>query len=281
MLPQTGIYALPSSLLDLFSAFLERCLEGNRTPNRVLQLEGNEAVSPLRADRRMLCLGDTLEASPQLCTSVVLLLAREQSHGKCFLNQNLDQLENQTNAGLIFHENLENLIPRPKACLSLCYFLIPHLAAHQVNGRFYATSHSAYDFQDMHVMGMLPVSVFQLLIDLTIFTAAETYICIFACIYQQLHDQISWREMLADNLCYVYTNYKEVKGMVHKTFLTTLSSLRHSWSHTEKAERLARRYSTKSSSSLLAHFLQCQVQAAGHLSLQFPIPQKENHFLYL
>lgn len=183
-------------------------------------------MSPLRADRRMLCLGDTQEASPQLCTSVVLLLAREQSHGKCFLNQTLDQLENQTNAGLIFHKNLENLIPRPKACLSLCYFLIPHLAAHQVNGRLHAASHSAYDFQDMHAMGMLPVSVFQLHIDPTVFTAEEIYIaflpaCISSCMTR------SPREMLVDNLCFVYTNFKEVKGMLQRTLLTILSSLIH------------------------------------------------------
>lgn len=149
-------------------------------------------MSLLGADSRMLCSGDTLDAVPQLCTSVVLLLAREQSCGKCFLNQTLDGLENQTNAGLIFHENLENLIPGPIACSSLCYFLIPLLAAHQVNGRFHAASHSVYDFQAMDVTGMLPVSVFQLHDDPTIFTTAETYICIFACMYQQLHDQLSW-----------------------------------------------------------------------------------------
>lgn len=114
-------------------------------------------MSLLRTDSRMLCLGDTLEAAPQLCTSVILLLDREQSHEKCSLNQTLDGLENKTNANLIFHENLENLIPSPIACLSLSYFLIPLLAAHRVNGRFHAVSHSAYNFQAMDVVGMLPV----------------------------------------------------------------------------------------------------------------------------
>lgn len=149
-------------------------------------------MSLLRADSRMLCLGDTLEAAPQLRTSVVLLLAREQSRGKCFLNQTLDGLENQTNAGLIFHKNLENLIPSPVACSSLCYFLILLLAARQVNGRFHAASRSAYNFQAVDVMGMLPVSVFQLHVDPTIFAAAEIYIFIFAFMYQQLCDQIPW-----------------------------------------------------------------------------------------
>lgn len=131
----------------------------------------------LRADSRMLCSGDTLEVALQLCTSVVLLLAKEQSHGKCFLNQTLHGLENQTNAGLIFHENLENLIPSPIACSRLCYFLIPLLAAHQVNGRFHAASHSAYNFQVIDVTGMLPVSAFQPHVDPTIFNA-EIYIFI-------------------------------------------------------------------------------------------------------
>lgn len=130
-------------------------------------------MSLLRADSRMPCLGDTLEAAPQLRTSVILLLAREQSHGKCFLNQTLDGLENQTNAGLIFHENLENLIPSPVACSSLCYFLILLLAAHQVNGRFRAAPHSAYNFQAVDVTGVLPAPVLQLHVDPTIFTAAE------------------------------------------------------------------------------------------------------------
>lgn len=134
----------------------------------------------LRADNRMLCSGDTLEAAPQLCTSVVLLLAREQSHGKCFFNQTIDELENQTNAGLIFHKNLENLIPSPVACSNLCYFVILLLATHQVNGRSHAVSHSASNFQAMDITSMLPVSVFQLHVDPTIFTAAEIYIFTFA-----------------------------------------------------------------------------------------------------
>lgn len=129
----------------------------------------------------MLCSRDTLEAAPQLCTSVVLLLAREQSHGKCFFNQTIDELENQTNAGLIFHKNLENLIPSPVACSNLCYFVILLLAAHQVNGRSHAVSHSASNFQAMDITSMLPVSVFQLHVDPTIFTAAENYIFTFAC----------------------------------------------------------------------------------------------------
>lgn len=83
------------------------------------------------------------------------------------------------------------MIPSPIACSSLWYFLILLLAAHQVNGRFHAASHSAYNFQAMDVMGMLPVSVFQLHVDPTIF-AAEIYIFIFACVYHQLCDQISW-----------------------------------------------------------------------------------------
>jgi len=145
-------------------------------------------MSLLRADSKILCSGDTLEAALQLCTSVILLPAREQSHGKCFLNQTLDGLENQTNAGLIFHENLENLIPSPTARSSLRYFLIPLLAAHQVNGRFHVVSHSPYNFQAVDVTGMLPVSVFQL----HVVTAAEIYIFIFACLYQQLRGLISW-----------------------------------------------------------------------------------------
>lgn len=172
----------------------------------------------------MLCSRDTLDAVPQLCTSVVLLLAREQSRGKCFLNQTLDGLENQTNAGLIFHENLENLIPGPIACSSLCYFLIPLLAAHQVNGRFHAASHSVYDFQAMDVTGTLPVSVFQLHDDPTIFTTAETYICIFACVYQQLRDQLSWCLQMTSPMhrC----KFQGIKGTFHNMVLITLSSPR-------------------------------------------------------
>lgn len=71
-----GGYALPISLLKIFMAILERCLKGSVTP-RVQQCEGNEAVSVLRAASRILCSGDTLETVLQLCTSAVLLLARE------------------------------------------------------------------------------------------------------------------------------------------------------------------------------------------------------------
>lgn len=107
--------------------------------------------------------------------------------------------KNQTNAGLIFHENLENLIPRPIACSRLCYFLIPLLAAHQVNGRFHAASHSAYDFQVIDVMGTLPVSAFQLHVDPTIVNA-EINIFILPCVYQQLRDQISWCLQLTSHI---------------------------------------------------------------------------------
>lgn len=194
-------------------------------------------MSLLRADNRMLCSGDILEAAPQLCTSVVLLLAREQSHGKCFFNQTLDELENQTNVGLIFHESLENLIPSPVACSSLCYFLILLLAAHQVNGRFHAASRSACNFQAMDITSMLPVSVFQLHVDPTIFTAAEIYIFIFAC------------------LC--------LTGKGKHTFHSLVYSLspvpKNGWPHTEKTVYMAMTYSTNPSSHLLSPVLQYQV----------------------
>lgn len=66
-------------------------------------------------------------------------------------------------------------------------FLILLLAAHEVNGRFHAVPHSAYNFQSLDVMGMLPVSVFQLCVDPTI-SAAEICIFFFVHMYQQLHD---------------------------------------------------------------------------------------------
>lgn len=206
-------------------------------------------------------MGDTVEAAPQLCTSVVLLLAREQSHGKCFLNQTLDGLENQTNAGLIFHENLENLIPSPIACSSLCYFLIPLLAAHQVNGRFHAASHSASNFQAVDVTGMLPVSAFQLHVDPPIFAAAEIRIFIFACIYQQLHDQICRCLQLTSPIRTHIFPYVQEKARAPFTIWSSASHPhpKNGWSRAEKAMGVAMKYSTKPSSSPLPPVLQYQV----------------------
>lgn len=99
-------------------------------------------------------------------------------------------------------------------------FLTPLLAAHQVKGSFHTVSRSDCNSSAVGVTGILPSQVFQLHGDPPIF-ASEVCIFIFASLYQQMHDLISWCSNLTSP---IYTDFLCSQEKARTPF-TTLSSV--------------------------------------------------------